>query len=238
MYKSLADTLLDPDFAALLDEKYPVDRRNSSQSIPTYPPEAYDLLEYDWNLVISDDDPRKHRECLKVKVRMTLPHQRVLGLRYHSDRAPGTPEDDGVTLADPHQSYLGTFADPLEGSPSRWWMHFIHLGGRMPLGAEVAVEMQGQYFDKGEGESNPYLARLVRSPAQRSLVLAIRLPRERASDVEPRARIVRDPYDQRELVDEWPLAISSEGWVREDFSDLEIHMQYGIFLPGFDLYKK
>lgn len=236
MFELLAKTLVDPNFAVQLDEDHPVERTDSPQSTSASPADAYELLEYAWELDISADDPRLHLEHRKMKARMTLPHQRVLGLRYYTDRVPGAP--DSVTIVDSRQKYLDTFPDPLEGAPSKWWMHFVHLGERKALGAEVTVEMHERYLDAGEGEQNPYLARLIRSEAQRSLILAIRLPLDRVGDTKPEARVIRDPYDQPEPVDKWTLDVSKDGWVRESFKNLQTHLQYGIFLPGFGIYKR
>jgi len=239
MLKLLAKILLSDQFREQLDDQFVIERKNGLQSKPLFPSDTHELLEYEWELDISDDDPRIHRERCKATVKMTLPHQRVLGLRYHTDRVPGRPAKDGVALADPKHTYLGTFPDPLEGAASKWWMHFIHLGRRQPLGAKVTVRTEERYFDEGEGESDIYLARLVRSRAQHSLKLGIRLPCNRLDEIEPKARIVRNPYDEGELVDEWRLPVGEDGWVRETFNDrLEVRMQYGIFLPNFDLYKK
>jgi hypothetical protein len=64
--------------------------------------------------------------------------------------------------------------------------------------------------------------------------LAIRVPSGKVAGANPEARIV----DASDVVfDQWPLPIDPDGWVTEDFTNLEMGFQYGIFFPGLNLYK-
>jgi hypothetical protein len=234
----LADTLLDPNFEAQLAEQHPLERDVVPGSRSEAVPDAFELITYQCNVTIDDTDPRKQEEHRTATLRLLLPYQRVVGIRYYSYRSPPSPEKDGVTVLSKGHTYLGTLPDPIDGSPGRWWMHFIHLGQRKKPDDEVVIETQERYFDKDARSTVPHHTLRVRSESLRTVKLGVRLPANRRAEAKPVARVIADPYDSNVVVDEWKLMPSKDGWVHETFDDCKVGFQYGIFFPGIDLYAK
>jgi hypothetical protein len=237
MLGRVARELLDPNFEEQLDEQHPV-ARDTSNAEMAYPEDAFEMSSYSWDFIIDEDDPRKQIDRRVMQLQMTLPHQRVFGLRYYNDRVPPQPVEDGVTVDDAEQTYLGTFLDPIEGTSSGWWMHLFHLGQLKPPGEEVQVATTEQYFDEGEGEKKPHVTVAVRFDTLKTINLGIWVPTRFRHSVKAEARVVSDPYYGRHLVGSpWKLDVDDDGWVREEFTDCQKGLQYGIYLRNINIYK-
>jgi hypothetical protein len=235
LMERVAALLLDSDFADRLDEHHQV-AREAVAPAPPFPDDAYEMLSYEWEFDIDEDDPRKHIDRRVMRLRMTLPHQRVFGLIFYNYRLPHTPTG-GVVLDDPEQTYLDTLPDPAEGMPGDWWMHFIHLGRRKLPGEEIEVSTCERYFDEGRGESKPHVAITVRFASLRVIRAGVRVPARFLDRVRGEALIVRDPYNTRQPVGRWDLTPDADGWVRQEFTDCELGLQYGVYLRDINLYK-
>lgn len=236
MLPVLAKLLLDPDFENELDEQHPLARAATARLLSD-PVDAFELVTYKCEVSVDDTDLRKQEEHRTLRMRLLLPHQRVIGFRYYNRCSPPTPVKDGVTMLSEGHTYLGTLPETLTGSPADyWWMHFIHLGERKEPGDEVEIEMRERYFDKDMRDNHPHLTVLVRFESLQTVNLAVRLPTQRRDDATPVARVVKDPYDANILVDTWEIEPSDDGWVRQEFVDCKVGLQYGIFFDDFDLY--
>jgi hypothetical protein len=234
----LVSTLLSPTFEKELDEQHPLPDRVEPIE-PVYPEDAFELLSYDWESEIDEDDPRKRTDRRTMQFRMILPHQRVFGLRHYHERVPPTPVPGGVTLDDPDQTYLDTFPDPIVGTPQGWWMHFFHMGELKRPGEVVDMVTCERYVDDGEGEKRPYLSVIVRFDTLTTINLGIWVPTRFRDKVIAEAEVVSEPLTTERTVGKpWKLSVGDDGWVREEFTDCKKGMQYGIFLRDVNIYKK
>ena len=233
--KRVAALLLSDEFADMLDEQHPVAREEVVPP-PPFPDDAYEMLSYKWDFDIDEEDLRNHTDRRVLKFRMALPHQRVFGLNFYNNRLPHTPTG-GVVLDDPEQTYLGSLSDRAEGMPGGWWMHFFHLGRLKAPGKEIEVSTCERYFDEGEGESEPHVAITVRFTSLEVIRAGVRVPARFLDRVRGEALIVRNPYDTRQPVGRWDITPDADGWVREEFTDLELGLQYGVYLRDINLYK-
>jgi hypothetical protein len=235
LMRRVAALLLDADFAELLDEHHPVTREAVAPA-PPFPGDAYEMLRYEWDFDIDEEDPRTHTDRRVMKLRMSLPHQRVFGLNFYNYRLPHTPTS--VVLDDPEQTYLDSLPDRAEGMPGDWWMHFFHLGRLKPPGEEIEVSTCERYFDEGEGESKPHVAITVRFASLEVIRAGVRVPARFLDQVRGEALIVRDPYNTRQPLERWDIVPDADGWVREEFTDLELGLQYGVYLRDINLYRR
>jgi hypothetical protein len=68
-----------------------------------------------------------------------------------------------------------------------------------------------------------------------TLTLAIRVP-HRGSPPPAEARIIDTPLDNHDVRTHWTCLPDDAGWYIEHFTDIESHVEYGIYLPDDCLY--
>jgi hypothetical protein len=235
LLKQLPVLLFAPSFEERLDEQYPLERDTASAE-PVYPEDTYERLFYSWDIDIDEDDPRKHTDHRLIKLRTVLPHQRIFGLRHFSNRVPATPIENGVSLDDPDQKYLGTFSDSIEGTPIGWFMHFFHVGLKLP-GEEWEIKTHEEYLDEGDGERHPHILIVARFATHEAIRLGLRVPKRFRDRAKIEARVLRHPLHSPNTLKRWELEIDQDGWARYEFPDCIQGLGYGIYLRNVDIYK-
>jgi hypothetical protein len=232
MLPILAEILLNPEFAEGLDIPRPEPHGAGRQ--PSYEADkAYEIIYSRAAIEIDDKDPRRHTSRRTMGVRMLVPDQRVVGIRFAKPSSDPEDGEHGVTLTDPSHTYLGTFPDtPPEGTRN-WFIHLIDLGERKRPKDMVEVEISVQHFDETGIEPDLYLVFENHYDTLREVELAIRVPSNKIAEAKPETRI--SEVSGIVILKE-PAEIEPDRWVRAHFGDLKVGRQYGIFFPGLSLY--
>jgi hypothetical protein len=236
MLPLLANVLLDVEFHAYLEEQEPrLAARASNTSSPARP--ALQLVSANTTVDIEAADCRKTIVHRRHQYEALAADQRVAAIRYHARTTDPMPVDGSVKLLDDKQTYLGTLPDHYEGAVADWLVHFVHFGGPLEPGACVGVDLQVELFDKDERDPHPNITLTVDHVGINSIDLAIRLPEQKRGDAHPEARVISGAHSLPVILEKTPLSISRDGWAKIERSDLAVGLQYGIFFPGFHLYK-
>jgi hypothetical protein len=235
MLLAVADILLDPVFERELDEKHPMPARTAPHR-SLGPTHAFQPLSWSLALEIDDEDYRKMTVHRQVQLQTLLPDQRVASLRYYTRGSSSLPVDGSVKMLSQGHTYLGTLPDRLYGAVADWMTHLVHLGSRKEPGDIVNIEMSEEYFDEAASDDQPFVTLTVDHTGVSSLRLAMRLPRVKRAEATAESRITQSPHSNGVIVQQAALATAKDGWVRAEFTDLQVGLQYGIFFPDLDLY--
>jgi hypothetical protein len=110
-------------------------------------------------------------------------------------------------------------------------MHYFHLGHVLQAGETTTISWREEVTEI-EPEAEVHLAIAVLHPESEVVQLAVKLPS--AFRVAGNARVVDDPFDRRDIVEQRSIEPNEDGWVIADFRDIKPGLQYGIFFPGVD----
>lgn len=235
MLPAVANILLDPEFACELDEKLPMSTRAPTNRRPGAS-EAFRTLSHSLAIEIDDDDHRITRLHRLIHLEILLPDQLVVPVRYHARASNPMPVDGSMTMLSKGHTYLGTLPDTQTGSVADWMVHFIYLGTSKDPGDLVTIEMSHEIFDEECNDDNPCVTATVTRGAD-STCVAMRLPKRKWPGAAAEVRITRNAHSEGVIIERTPLPIAKDGWVRAEFTKIEVGLQYGIFFPGLELYK-
>jgi hypothetical protein len=229
----LASLLLDPKFARDLDCGHPKPERTTPITLS----QAFRTLTSTLSWEINDDDPRKSVVRREMQIEILVPDQQVVPVRYNFEGSDPLPVKDGVELLSDGHTYLGTLPDSKDGAVTKWMLHFIHIGARKDPGDIVTIKTQEKYFDKERHDSRPCVTFTVDTDQIDGTAVSLRLPKSKLKVAKPVRQIIARPHANAVVVERDALPVTKDGWITTEFTDLKIGFQYGIYLPGFDLYK-
>lgn len=229
----LAEILLDPEFEHDLDNEYP---KPVSVDTDLFT-HAFQLLSVSLSFEIDRDDYRKSVYRKVTRLEALVPDQRVATIRYHTRASNPMPVKGSVVMLSEGHTYLGTLPDSQEGDIADWMDQFIHLGGRKEPGDKVEIDMRQEFFDEAKSDTRPCVTFTLDQECAGCVNLALRLPLDMKPGTKAESRIVRSPHSKSVTLKRKSLTIEEDGWVRAEFTELQSGLQYGIFLPNFNLYK-
>lgn len=233
--KLVAETLIAEDFELDLDEAHPIERP-LQVGMAAIPARAFRPLDFRYTLEIDDDDHRRFRVFREISRELLLPDQRVAVIRYYVRMGHPYPVEGTVKVLSDGHTYIGTLADTQTAAVGDWMMHFIDLGERKSPGDTITITMTDELLDDQHGEREPSLAITTDDHGTGNISLALRLPKGKRTNVKPEARVVRNPHADSVTVSRKPLEVGRDGWIETEFSGYSENHQYGIFLPGLDIY--
>lgn len=233
MLPALAELLLDPEFEQDLDDAHPKSERITRLAHLHATRHLVSSLSWE----IDDDDHRKAVLRRELELEVLVPDQRVAALRYNTNTSDPLPVKNSVEMFSAEHTYLGSLPDSKDGAVASWMLHFIHLGARKEPGDIVKIEMQEAYFDEKRHDNRPCVTNTVDDHPAKEVAVAMRLPKSKIRTAKPERQVIASPHSNAVVVHREPLPIDRDGWIRAVFTDLKIGFQYGIYLPGFDLYK-
>ncbi|MDQ6804426.1 MAG: hypothetical protein M3065_05570 [Actinomycetota bacterium] len=232
-FEKLAQLLVSEDFAS----EFAAEQHLAAEPWPYRPKRQPGIAQLHscWALEFDEEDPRLHIAHQAIELQAVLPEQRVHGQRYHTTGTDPAPRSLKVLTASKGHKHLGSLPDVVPGDPSHFWIHFFHFGHVLDMGEKQLLCWREEWYD-ANASLKPYLTRIVRDPETETIGLAVRL-RQRHRHCFAVARVVKAPFDNREVVKEWALEPNEDGWLIERFTELGVGLQYGIYLPGLDLYE-
>lgn len=191
--------------------------------------EAFQWLEYKWQLTLDEEDPRRHTDKRIMRIRALLPHQVVVPLRHFYDGDPPAP---AIEVTSPNHRYIGRL--PAQEVP--WWDNFISIDNPYEPGDEFTLTVVTKYRDESEfPQGSGELAYVARSPALRRLDLAVRLPPPLATTARGEWQIILNPHVRAVVRDRGEVK-PVDGWHRHVFERPEGQVEHRLAFPGLDPY--